>query len=258
MSLIKTPQEIQIMRDGGKILSDTIAFVVSLVRPGATLVELDNSARNKIESLGAKPSFLHYRSSKFDKPFPSTLCLSVNEEVVHGCGNRNIELKEGDIVGIDVGCWFKGMCTDMAVTVPVGAVSAESSNLISVTRSACLKAVDALKVDGSIADVGRAVEAVVLPHGYGIVRSLVGHGVGHDVHEQPEVPNYYNPKSERQKLAEGMCLAIEPMITAGDYNVETLSDGWSVATADRSLAAHFEVTVAINKNGAEILTPLPV
>jgi len=258
MALVKTQEEIQKMREGGAILSKALGSAVKLVRPGVSLVELDKRAEEVLRENGAEPSFLHYKSSKHDPPFPSTVCLSVNEEVVHGCGDRDLILKEGDIVGMDVGCWFKGLCTDMSVTVPVGKVSDEVIKLMQVTKEACLSGVASLKPGGTIADVGRAVEKVVNPHGYGIVRSLVGHGVGHEVHEDPRVPNFYDARSEKVKIEEGMCLAIEPMITLGDYNLTTKDDGWSMATVDESLAAHFEVTIVINKDGAEILTPLPV
>ena len=258
MALLKTQEEIQKMREGGKILSEALAAAVSLVEPGVNIRDLDKRAEEVLRGHDAEPSFLNYKSSKLDPPFPSTVCISINDEIVHGCGNRDITLEEGDIVGMDIGCWYKGLCTDMAVTVPVGKVSDEALELMLVTKESCLAAVKNLKHGGTIADVGRAVEGVVKPHGYGIVHSLVGHGVGHGVHEDPRVPNFYDKRSEKIEVKSGMCLAIEPMITLGDYNLTTKSDGWSMATVDGSLGAHFEVTVVINKDGAEILTPLPV
>lgn len=279
MALIKTEKEIDSMRRGGQILSDALRVAVELVAPGVKLSELNEVAEDYMRSRGAEPSFLGYKSTKHDPPFPSAVCISINDEIVHGCGNRSIKLQEGDIVGLDIGCWYpasnlcaKGtpasggqspisnprMCTDMAVTVGVGNVSEEARRLMNVTKEACLRAVFGIRVGGTVADVGRAVEDLVKPYGYGIVRSLVGHGVGHEVHEDPRIPNYYEPKSEKISFVENMCVAIEPMLALGDYLVITKDDGWAVAMKDGSLGAHFEVTIAIHAEGPEILTPLPV
>lgn len=258
MAHIKTDKEIESMRRGGKILSESLRTAVELVAPGVTLAELNAAAEAYMRSQGAKPSFLGYTTNKQDPPFPSTVCISVNDEIVHGCGDREIPLKEGDIVGMDIGCWYEGLCTDMAVTVAVGEVSKEARHLMDVTKESCLKAVSVIKPGGSVADVGRVVEEVVNPHGYGIVRSLVGHGVGHEVHEDPRIPNFYDKRNEKVPFKKNMCVAIEPMIALGDYPVITKEDGWSIAMEDGSLGAHFEVTVAILDGGAEILTPLPV
>lgn len=258
MALIKTAEEIEAMRRGGRILSDALRVAVELVAQGVTLAELNAAAEDYMRSQGAIPSFLHYTTSPHDPPFPSTVCISVNDEIVHGCGDRPIPLREGDIVGLDIGCWYEGMCTDMAVTVGVGEVSLEARQLMNVTKESCLKAVAAIRVGGTVADVGRAVEHIVNPYGYGIIRSLVGHGVGHEVHEDPRIPNYYEKRNERVVFQENMCVAIEPMIALGDEEVITKEDGWSVAMADGSLGAHFEVTIALHADGPEILTPLPV
>lgn len=258
MAMIKTDEEIDSMRRGGQILSDALRVAVELVAPGVKLSELNEAAEDYMRSHGATPSFLGYKTTKHDPPFPSTVCISVNDEIVHGCGNRPIPLKEGDVVGLDIGCWYEGLCTDMAVTVGVGNVSEEARRLMNVTKEACLRAVVAIRVGGTVADVGRAVETLVNPYGYGIVRSLVGHGVGHEVHEDPRIPNYYEPKSEKIPFVENMCVAIEPMIALGDYQITTKEDGWSVVMKDGSLGAHFEVTIAIHAAGPEILTPLPV
>jgi methionyl aminopeptidase len=250
--------EIDAMREGGHLLSRALKAACDAVRPGATLPELDAIATRVIREGGGEPSFLGYKSHPEDEPFPSTMCISVNEEIVHGRGDRDIALKEGDIVGLDIGLWYKGLCTDMAVTVPVGAVSEEATRLMAVTREACLAGADAVRMGGLVGDVAKAVEAVADPHGYGIVRALVGHGVGHKVHEGPHVPNYSDKRYPKVEIVNGMCLAIEPMIGLGGWEVETAEDGWTVVMKDGKLGAHFEVTVAVTEDGTEILTPLPV
>ena len=258
MSLKKTEQEIELMREGGQILSRALGKAVEAVRPGIKIAELDKIAEAEIRAGGGEPSFLNFANRHDDNPFPSSLCVSINEEVVHGTADRDIELKEGDIVGLDLGCKYKDLYTDMAVTVPVGSVSKEATDLMAATKQALLDAVASVRVGGTIADIGMAVEKSIAPHGYGIVRQLVGHGVGHEVHEEPRIPNFYDKAMEKKKIVEGECLAIEPMITAGEYLLETTDDGWTAVTADQSLAAHFEVTIAATESGTEILTPLPV
>ncbi len=247
------------MREGGAILSRALGAAAVLIRPGAIIRDVDAAAEASMRAEGATPSFKGYKTAESDPPFPSTVCISVNEEVVHGLGDRARVLKEGDIVGLDIGCWYKGLCTDMAITVPVGKVSAEARKLMDVTREATLAGIDAAKVGGLIRDIGAAVESVVNPHGYGIVRALVGHGVGHKVHEAPHIPNYVDPMYKNVKIVDGMCLAIEPMLTmSGDHRVKTAADKWAVVTVDGSLAAHFELTVAVTDKGMEILTPWPI
>ncbi len=258
MAIKKTEQEIELMREGGQILSQALGKAVKAVRPGAKIAELDKIAEAEIRAGGGEPSFLNFSTPHDDNPFPSSLCVSINEEVVHGTADRDIELKEGDIVGLDLGCKYKDLYTDMAVTVPVGNVSKEASDLMAATKQALLDAVASVHVGGTIADIGMAVEKSIAPHGYGIVRQLVGHGVGHEVHEEPRIPNFYDRAMKKKKIVEGECLALEPMITAGEYLLETADDGWTAVTADRSLAAHFEVTMVATESGPEILTPLPV
>jgi len=257
MAKNKTAEEIEIMREGGALLSRALEAAVKMVKPGVKTDELDAVAEAVIREGGGVPSFLHYRGSTTEPEFPCSLCASINDEVVHGVATRGVELKEGDIIGLDIGCEYKGLFTDMAITVPVGEVRKEAFDLMKATRQALHDAIDAVKVGGSISDIGQAVEKSIAPHGYGIVRSLVGHGVGHAVHEDPRVPNFVDPTSKNVKITEGMCLALEPMITIGDYQIKTLDDGWTIATADGSLSAHFEVTVVAQKGGPEILTPLP-
>lgn len=247
------------MRRGGHLLSRALKAAVDAVAPGVSLRELDTIAERVIVEGGGEPSFKGYRSKPSDVPFPSTLCVSVNEEIVHGLGNRERPLKKGDIVGLDIGCWFEGLCTDMAVTVPVGEVSDDAKKLIQVTKDSLMAGVRAARIGGEIKDISTAVEAYVKPYGYGIVRALVGHGVGHAVHEDPHVPNYVSDRYPKVVIEEGMCLALEPMLgMGGDYHVETAKDGWSIVMADGSLGGHFEVTIAVTKKGTEILTPLPV
>jgi len=253
----KTIEEIEIMREGGAILSRALEAAAKAVRPGVKLEELDRMATEVIREAGGEPSFLHYKGHKEDTPFPSALCASVNDEIVHGPATRDIELKEGDLIGLDLGCEYKGMFTDMAMTVPVGEISDEAKRLMKVTKDSLYAAIDVVKPGNMIADIGAVVEKTVAPSGFGIVRSLVGHGVGHAVHEDPRIPNFIDPSLAKIKMVEGMCLAIEPMITAGDYQIMTLDDGWTCATADGSLSAHFEVTVVVTEDGYEILTPQP-
>lgn len=258
MSMTKSTKEIDAMREGGAILSRALAAAAALARPGAMVKELDAAAEASMRAEGAEPSFKGYKTAKEDPPFPSTVCISINDEVVHGLGNRSTKLKEGDIVGLDIGCWFKGLCTDMAITVAIGKISPEAKKLMDVTRAATLAGVAAAKVGGTVRDISLAVENTITPHGYGIVRALVGHGVGHKVHEAPHVPNYVDPMYKTVKILDGMCLAIEPMVTlGGDYHVKTAPDKWAILTSDGSIAAHFELTVACTASGTEILTPWP-
>ena len=246
------------MRLGGALLSKALGAAAILVRPGITLKDLDDEAERVIRAGGGEPSFKGYSGDSSESPFPSTMCVSVNEELVHGAGNRPVALQEGDIVSLDIGCWYKGLCTDMAVTVPVGKISKERQMLLKATREALEKAVSVVHVGGYIHDVGHAVESVIKPYGFGIVRALVGHGVGHAIHEAPHVPNFVDPNVPKVRIRDGMCIAIEPMISLSqDYRVKTSDDGWTVVMADKAPAAHFEMTVAITKAGTEILTPLP-
>jgi methionyl aminopeptidase len=256
MALIKTQEEIQAMREGGALLSRALQAAVDAVKPGITMRELDDLARGVIEAGGGTPSFLGYKGGN-KTAFPSTVCISVNEEVVHGVGSREIVLEEGDIVGLDIGCWYKGLCTDMAVTVPVGKVSKEMIDLMRATRDAMRAGVEAAKAGGVVKDISTAVEGAVNQKKYGIVKALVGHGVGHAVHESPHVPNYVSSGFGKVDLKAGMCLAIEPMLTLGTDEVVTAKDGWTIVTEDNSWAAHFEVTIAVLADGPEVLTPEP-
>jgi methionyl aminopeptidase len=210
-------------------------------------------AENILRKNGAIPSFLGY--SIGGTPFPSSICVSINEELVHGFGNRNIVLREGDIVGLDMGCEYNGRFTDMAVTVPVGKISEDVRELLDVTRLSLKNGISVARAGIALQKISEAVEKTILPHGFGVVRSYVGHGVGHHVHEEPQVPNFVSKNFSNPKLKEGMVLALEPMVTIGNEEVEVLDDEWTVATVDGSYSAHFEQTILITKDGAEILTP---
>lgn len=255
MALIKTEEEIEKMREGGALLSRALQTAVDAVRPGVTMAELDAIATKVLEDAGGEPSFRGYTDG--GDPFPSTVCISNNDEVVHGIGTREIVLNEGDIVGLDIGVWYKGLCTDMACTVPVGNITKERLALLRRTKESMLAGVEVAVPGAYISDIGSAVEDSVNGD-YGIVKSLVGHGVGHAVHESPNIPNYRSKHFPVVLIEKGMCLAIEPMLTTGGDDVEVCEDGWTIATADGSDAAHFEVTIAVTDNGPEILTPQPI
>jgi methionyl aminopeptidase len=258
MALIKTAEEIELMRQGGALLSRAMEQAVLSVAPGVRVSEIDEIAEKVIRDGGGEPSFKGYKSSPFDTPFPSTVCVSINEEVVHGLGDRDRVLVRGDIVGLDMGCWYKGMCTDMAVTVPVGEVDQEEEKLMKITKEALVKGIAAAKVGNNLSDISRAIEEEVKPHGFGIVQTLGGHGVGHEVHEQPFIPNFVNNQFEDMSLLEGMCLALEPMVGLGECHTQTAEDGWAIQMKDGKKSAHYEVTIALTDQGAEILTPLPL
>lgn len=251
---IKTPEEIAILREAGRNLARVLAMVENAVRPGITTAELDHIARKGIEELGDEPSFLNYQPGGADRPFPATLCVSVNNEVVHGVpGNR--VLKEGDIVGLDLGLWHNDLCVDSAVTVGVGAIDDDAKRLIRATKEGLMRGIESARGGNTIGDIGAAVEACAKPHGYGIVRELGGHGVGYAVHETPYIPNYGTPGTG-PTLMSGMVLAIEPMFNEGKDAVRVGSDGFTFETRDGSRSAHFEHTVLITDGSAEILTKI--
>ncbi len=256
MALIKTTEEIDRMRRGGLILSRTMKEIVSAVHPGILVKDLDVIAKHFLNKSGATPSFQGYHSSPEDIPFPSALCVSINEEVVHGLGNRERILQEGDIVGLDLGCWFEGMCTDMSVTVGVGKITTQAEQLIKVTQEALFKGIAAARAGQNLSHISQAIESTIRPYGYGIVEALGGHGVGHDIHEPPYIPNFTNHQYKDVRLVPGMCLALEPMVGLGSCRVRTAEDGWAVLMEDCQVSAHFEVTIVIQEDHAEILTPL--
>lgn len=257
MSLIKTPEEIETLREGGVILSRTLAEIRKACVAGATSQELDAIAIKRFAEAGATPSFLGYKIDKHGKPFPGALCVSINDEVVHGLPIPARVLKEGDVVGLDIGVWYKGLCTDMATTVIVGKTDEKTRKLVENTRESLVLALNEVRAGKFIHDISNAIDDFLTPKGYGIVRDLVGHGVGHAVHEEPQVPHYRDRRAPRVKLQTGMVIAIEPMITLGDWRVYMKDDQWTIATDDGSTSAHFEVTVAVTEEGYDLLTPWP-
>ena len=252
-SLIKTPTEIQAMREGGKILAMVLKEVAKAVKPGIKTIELNKLAERRLRELGAKPSFLGYKSDYL--VYPASLCTSVNSEVVHGIPKKNKILEEGDIVGLDLGCWYKGLCVDTATTAAVGNVSAGAQKLIKITKQSLIEALRQVQGGVSIGDIGHGVETYVEAQGFSVVRQLTGHGVGRSVHEEPAIPNF-GQAGKGPKLLAGMTIAIEPMVNAGGYEVATQADGWTVVTVDGSLSAHFEHTVLVTEKGYEILTTI--
>jgi len=235
------------MREAGRITGEALLVARELVRPGISTKELDSAIRHHIEKQGAKPSFLGLYG------FPGSACISVNDEVIHGIPSKDKILQEGDIVKIDVGAFYKGFHGDSARTFPVGKVSAEAAKLIAVTKQSFYQGLAAVKIGNRIGDIGHAIDSYVRQFGYSTVRKYVGHGVGRDVHEAPDVPNFGTP-GRGPRLCAGMVIAIEPMINAGTYEVKQLSDGWTVKTADHKLSAHFENTVALTEEGVINLT----
>lgn len=256
MALTKTSHEIAALREGGALLSRALGKAIAAVKPGVTMKEIDAIAEKVIRDGGGDPSFLGYKAGG-ETPFPSTMCISRNNEVVHGPGDRDVVLEEGDIVGFDVGCWYEGLCTDMAVTVGVGEISSDARRLMNVTKAGLQNGIKAAKAGRKLQSISQAVEDTIRPHGYGIVKSYVGHGVGHAVHEDPHVPNFVSDKFANPELKHGMVLALEPMVTLGGEDLELADDGWSAITKDGSLAAHFEQTIVVTDTGAEVLTPFP-
>ncbi len=250
--IIKTKEEIEILREGGKRLASVLRKVKESIVPGISTKELDKIAFDEIKSLGDEPAFLNYKPYGADYPYPASLCVSVNDEIVHGIPSDRV-LKEGDIVSIDLGLKHKGYFTDHAITVPVGKVSKEDMELLSVGEEALNIGIEAVTVGGRIGDIGYAIEKYVSEFGFGIVRGLSGHGVGVHIHEDPYVPNY-GKKGTGEKIVPGMVIAIEPMITDGNPNIKTLKDGYTIVSKDGSRAVHFEHTVAITEDGPEILT----
>lgn len=257
MSNIKTAREIESLRKGGAILSRALRAAIKACVAGATTEEIDRIARESMEAEGATPSFLGYRIDPSDPAFPSTLCISINEEVVHGPAVPSRTIQDGDIVGLDIGCWYEGLCTDMATTVIVGTVPEKVRALVQDTRQSLVEGISAIRAGAWIGDVGAAIEDYLKPKKYGIVKDLVGHGVGHAVHEDPQIPNYREPRAPKIRFQADMVVAIEPMVSLGDWRVVMKPDDWTIATRDGSPAAHFEVTVAVTPDGYELLTPWP-
>lgn len=252
-----TEKEIDALREGGKLLGEILGELARMAAPGVSTAELDAHAEKRMRDAGGEPSFKGYKAGG-SVPFPGTVCTSINAEVVHAPPVPGRVLREGDIISLDIGLRYRGLCTDMAVTVPIGNVPEKTLKLIRVTRESLMAGLDVIRPGAKIRDIGRAVQPVVERAGFGVVRALVGHGVGHAVHEDPHVPNFDDPDSPKIVIKKGMVLAIEPMVTEGSWEVRLAKDRWTILTEDRKLAAHWEVTVAVTEDGHEILTPLPV
>jgi methionyl aminopeptidase len=243
----KSPREIELMRRGGQILADVMDRLREFVRPGMTTLEVDMEVERFIKARGARPAFKGYRG------FPATVCISINEEVVHGIPSAQRRMGAGDIVGLDLGCIVEGYYADCAFTMALGDVPASVQKLLDVTRESLDLAIEQCWPGRRLSDVSHAVQAHVEAHGFGIVRAFVGHGIGRALHEEPQIPNFGDPGRGPQ-LKPGMVLAIEPMVTMGSWEVRVLDDGWTAVTRDGSLAAHFEHTIAITDDGPDVLT----
>jgi methionyl aminopeptidase len=250
VSIQKSWGELKTMARACRIVVDTLDLLEAAAQPGVTTKELDKLAHDAIVKAGARPAFLGYRD------YPATLCISVNEEIVHGIPGPR-KLKQGDIVGLDLGCIVEGFYGDAARTVAVGSVSEEARQLMRVTRESLHAGIEMCRPGKRVGDIGHAVQTHAERFGYSVVRDFVGHGIGTSLHEEPQVPNY-GPAGRRERLVPGMCLAIEPMVNVGRPEVEMLADGWTAVTRDRSLSAHFELSVAVTEFGPWILSdPYP-
>lgn len=250
---IKSKEDIEILREGGKRLSLILKRVAEAVRPGVTEFELNELAEKLIEEGGDSAPFKNYKPDMCRIAFPAAICISVNDEVVHGIPDKKV-LKEGDIVGLDLGLEHKGMFTDMAITVAVGKISKEDEELMDITRKSLEAGIKAVRAGATTGDIGYAVESVIKPKKYGIVRELAGHGVGYSVHEPPYIPNY-GRKGTGEKLSAGMVIAIEPMVNLGSDKIVEDKDKFTIRTKDGSKSAHFEKTVVVTEKGCEVLTP---
>lgn len=246
----------------GRILED----LAKLCKPGVSTWEIDKAAEKMIVEAGGRPAFKGYKNRPSDAPFPSTICASINEELVHGIAKKEAILKNGDIFTIDIGMeWpytgpkdVEGYYTDTALTVPIGKIAPRTRELLRVTQESLEMGIKAIKPGNTVADIGKAIEDYIKSQGkYGIVRDLVGHGVGHAVHEEPRIPNFYDRALDFFVLKPGMVIAIEPMVALGGWRVTTATDGWTIIMADGSLSAHFEHTIVVTKSGNVVVTRRP-
>jgi len=245
--VLKSSREIDLMRRGGQILADVMAMLRGFVKPGMSTLEIDEEVEAFIVARGARSAFKGYRG------FPATVCVSINEEVVHGIPSAHRCVKEGDIVGLDLGCIVEGYYADCAFTMAIGEVPARVQQLLDVTRESLDLAIGQCRPGLRLSDASHAVQRHVEAHGFAVVRAFVGHGIGRNLHEDPQIPNFGEPGRGPQ-LKPGMVLAIEPMVTMGSYDVKILDDGWTAVTKDGSLAAHFEHTIAVTEDGPDVLT----
>jgi len=248
MISIKTPEEIKIMAEGGKILATIMDELKKKVGQGITTEELNRVAETLIFKYGAEPNFKGYNN------FPAVLCTSVNKEIVHSAPSK-YKLKEGDILSLDLGIYYKGFNTDMAVTVPVGEINSEAQRLIRTTKKALKRGIKKVRPGNTFGDLGNTIQRYIEGQSFGVVRDLCGHGIGKKLHEDPQIPNYGKRKTGPE-IKEGMVFCIEPMVTMGDWKMEKAEDGYGFQTKDGSLSAHFEHTIAVTKRGCRILTQM--
>ena len=251
MIALKTPQEIGVMRAANLIVADVLADLRSAVRPGGTTAELDQRAEGLTRARGARPAFKGYVVA--GRTFPASVCISINDEVVHGIPSSERALRDGDIVGLDFGVQYQDFFGDAAITVAVGAIDDEAQHLMRATEEALWAGIEQVRVGKRIGDVSAAIQARVERDGFGIVRDFVGHGIGRRLHEEPQVPNY-GVRDRGVRLREGMVLAIEPMVNAGTHEVMVKDDGWTAVTKDGRRSAHFEHSVAVTSNGPYVLS----
>lgn len=244
---IKSEKEIELMRESGRILSKVLEELQNMVRPGISTLDIDKKCAEIIKSYDCIPSFLNYNG------FPASICISINDEVVHGIPNKNRIIREGDIVSLDCGVIYKGYHSDAARTIAAGEISKEAKRLIEVTEQSFYEGIKYAKAGHHLHEISEAIQTYVEAHGFSVVRDLVGHGIGRNLHEEPQIPNF-RQKRRGPKLEAGMTLAIEPMINAGRYDVYWEDDDWTVVTADGSLSAHYENTVLITDGEPELLT----
>ena len=247
MIVCRSTAELERMREAGRLVGEVLTELAAHVAPGVTTADLDAMAEARITQAGATPAFKGYHG------YPATICASINDEVIHGIPSGRRMLNEGDVISIDVGAELDGYFGDSALTLPVGQVSEQAATLLRVTEESLYKAIECVRPGGRISDIGHAVQQHVEGYGFSIVREFVGHGIGQKMHEEPQVPNY-GERGRGPRLAEGMVLAIEPMVNAGKPSVKVLADGWTAVTTDGSVSAHFEHTVAVTAYGPWILT----
>lgn len=250
---VKTESEIEALRESGRLLAGVLEEVLKAALPGVSTLELDELAEKKIRDLGGIPAFKGYNTGGAT-PFPGTLCVSINNEVVHGIPSKKRVLKEGDILSVDIGMRYGGMVSDMARSVAIGDVSPIARKLLETTEAALLAGIDILKPGAKMLDYAKAVQGVAEGAGFGVVKDLVGHSVGRELHEDVQIPNYETRSMPNFTFQKGMTIALEPMINEGTWQVDLAEDDWTFITADGKLSAHFEDTVLITENGAEILT----
>lgn len=252
MIFLKTEDEIKLLRQSNLLVGKTLAEVAKFIKPGVTTKDLDKIAEEFIRDNGAIPTFKGFPNQHGD-PFPASICTSVNDQVVHGIPSEKVVLKDGDIVSIDCGTYLNGFCGDSAYTFCVGEVEPEVLQLLKVTKEALYKGIQQAVVGKRLGDIGYAIQQHCETHSYGVVREFVGHGIGKDMHEDPQVPNY-GRRGYGTAIKKGLCIAIEPMITLGDRHIVMENDGWTVRTKDRKCAAHYEHTIAVDEQGANILS----